>query len=168
MWSYTIIHKYHMIIFNNECHPIYCYYTECYNTYCHFTECHHTKCHFTECHYTECRGAVATPCTKIATKSQFWWFWCKTFLIRNLQFYQGAQYLTGENLSHLGRVFNFKLGSFSQQKHVWMAHTEPLLELKTRPWFCPFSWRLSMNLHRVHLLCLKYLCLSNLCRHNPN
>jgi hypothetical protein len=41
--------------------------------------------------------------------------------------------------SCLNRVFNLKLGSIVQQQHEWMVYTWPLLELKTRPKFCPAS-----------------------------
>ncbi len=44
-----------------------------------------------------------------------------------------------EARSCLGRVFNFKLGSFVSKKYNSMACTQPLLKLKTRPRFRPVS-----------------------------
>jgi len=49
-----------------------------------------------------------------------------------------------EPRSCLGRVFNIKLGSFVSKQLNCMSQTQPLLELKTRPRFCPASWSLSM------------------------
>ncbi len=49
-----------------------------------------------------------------------------------------------EPRSCLGRVFNIKLGSFVSKQLNWVAHTQPLLELKTRPRFRPDSWSLSV------------------------
>ncbi len=39
----------------------------------------------------------------------------------------------------LGQVFNFKFGSFVSKQCYCMACTQPLLDLKTRPRFCPVS-----------------------------
>ncbi len=44
-----------------------------------------------------------------------------------------------EPRSCLGQVFNIKLGSFASKQLNCMAHTKPLLELKTRPRFRPVS-----------------------------
>ncbi len=44
----------------------------------------------------------------------------------------------------MGRVFNFKLDHFVSKQGNCMAHKQPLLELKTRPRFCPVSWSFSM------------------------
>ncbi len=44
----------------------------------------------------------------------------------------------------LGWVFNFKLGSFVLKKCNCRSSKQPLLELKTRPWFFPASWSLCM------------------------
>ncbi len=44
-----------------------------------------------------------------------------------------------EPRSCLGQVFNIKLGSFVSKKLNCMSHTQPLLELKTRPRFRPSS-----------------------------
>ncbi len=50
-----------------------------------------------------------------------------------------------EPKSCLSWVFNFELVSFASKQHKWMAWTQALLELKTRPRFCPVSWSLSAN-----------------------
>ncbi len=55
-----------------------------------------------------------------------------------------AIYNGREPRSCLGRVFNIKLGSFDSKQLICMSQTQPLLELKTRPRFCPASWSLSM------------------------
>jgi len=51
--------------------------------------------------------------------------------------------------SCLGRVFNFKLGSFVSKKYNSKARTQPLLKLKTQPRFCPVSSSLSMTLRNL-------------------
>ncbi len=57
-----------------------------------------------------------------------------------------ARKLTGENLKVvLGRVFNFKLGCFVMYTIAWHIQARLILELKTRPSFCPVSLSLSMN-----------------------
>ncbi len=43
----------------------------------------------------------------------------------------------------MGRVFNFKLGSFVSKQHNCMERTQPLLKLKARPRFGPVSSSLS-------------------------
>ncbi len=49
-----------------------------------------------------------------------------------------------EPKSCLGRVFNFKLDCLASQQNKCMADMQSLLELKTRPRFCPVNWILSM------------------------
>jgi len=49
-----------------------------------------------------------------------------------------------EPTSCLGRVFNFKLGSFVSKRCNCMACTRPLLGLKTQTRFRRISWSLSM------------------------
>jgi hypothetical protein len=44
-----------------------------------------------------------------------------------------------EPRSCFGWVFNFKLGHIALLHHKCTAHIQPLLELKTRPRFCPVS-----------------------------
>jgi hypothetical protein len=51
-----------------------------------------------------------------------------------------------EPRSCLGRIFNFKLGC-TALLHNFMARIQPLLELKTRPRFCPVSLSSSMSCH---------------------
>jgi LIM domain len=49
-----------------------------------------------------------------------------------------------EPRSCLGRVFNCKLGSFTDNTKNVAICKWPLLKLKTQPRFCPVSWSLSM------------------------
>ncbi len=49
-----------------------------------------------------------------------------------------------EPRSFVGRVFNCKLGSFTDNAKNVAACKWPLLKLKTRPRFCRVSWSLSM------------------------
>jgi hypothetical protein len=44
-----------------------------------------------------------------------------------------------EPKSCFGRVFNFKLTHFVLKQHKCIALMQALLELKTRPWFCPVN-----------------------------
>ncbi len=44
-----------------------------------------------------------------------------------------------EPKSCFGRVFNFKLGCFVMCTIVWPVQAQTILELKTRPRFCPVS-----------------------------
>jgi hypothetical protein len=48
---------------------------------------------------------------------------------------RGARKLTGQKLSCLGRVFNFKLGCFVMYAIAWHMQGWPSLELKTQPRF---------------------------------
>jgi membrane-bound acyltransferase YfiQ involved in biofilm formation len=49
----------------------------------------------------------------------------------NNWFIGGAQNLTGNNLSCLGWVFNFKLGYFSTKRKKCVICTQPIFQLKT-------------------------------------
>ncbi len=49
-----------------------------------------------------------------------------------------------EPRSCVGRVFNRKLGSFTDNTKNVAACKRPFLKSKTRPRFCPVSWSLSM------------------------
>ncbi len=44
-----------------------------------------------------------------------------------------------------GRVFNFKSDSFVPKRCNCTACSQPLLELKTRPYSCPVCWSLSFS-----------------------
>jgi hypothetical protein len=57
----------------------------------------------------------------------------------SLEIYNGRK-----SQSCLLRVFNFKLGSFTSKQCKFTSCIQPLLELKTRPGFCPVTWSLSM------------------------
>jgi hypothetical protein len=48
-----------------------------------------------------------------------------------------------EPKSYLGRVFNFKFANFASKQCKCMMCTQPILELKMRPQFCPLNQTLS-------------------------
>jgi len=80
----------------------------------------------------------------------------RNFILQNGQLYNGkygqftqsGSVISNSRLpqSYFVQTFNFRLGRFVSKQWNFMACKQPLLELKTRPSFCPVGWSLSMAL----------------------
>jgi hypothetical protein len=93
------------------CHSFACHSTGFYFDGCHSVLCHFTGFHFYLCHSVSCHS------------TGFHFYLCHSVVCR-LSFCSGKNEVPGSTISNgrepkscLGRVFNFKLGCFAQQKH---------------------------------------------------